>query len=77
MSMFRHFVSVMGQAVDVTSHADGETMAAAGAPSRIHAGCGGQVDNDADFISGDGDEIWWNYRCGKCQETFRDSGEWL
>lgn len=38
----------------------------------IHSGCGGNVIADADFIPGEeGDEIWWNYRCIKCNDTFQ------
>lgn len=45
----------------------------------VHVNCGGIVVEDADCIPGDGDvnEIWWNYRCFKCREIFRDAGEWL
>lgn len=43
----------------------------------LHAGCGGAVIDDADFISGDGDgdEWWWNYRCTRCNETFQTKEE--
>lgn len=43
----------------------------------VHAGCGGIVEPDADFISGDGGEWWWNYRCTKCKETFQTREEFL
>ena len=44
----------------------------------VHDNCGGLVVEDADFIAGDGDadEIWWNYRCQRCKETFRYEDEW-
>ena len=40
-------------------------------PEQIHAGCGGVVIPEADFVSGEGDELWWNYRCTKCGDTFK------
>lgn len=42
---------------------------------RIHVVCGGVVVAESDCITGDGDEIWWNYRCTKCRETFRTVNE--
>ncbi len=44
----------------------------------IHINCGGVVVSDPDFIvGGEGQEGRWSYRCLKCQETFREAGEWL
>lgn len=52
--------------------------AAKASTSRIHTDCGGMVIDDADSLppmEDDDSEIWWNYRCTKCNETFRDVGE--
>lgn len=74
MSNFRRRIA--GVMIDVTSHSDGVPLAthkAAGEPRLpvTHFGCGGRIIADADFvITSDGDEIFWNYRCEKCDETF-------
>jgi len=45
---------------------------------REHYECGGTIIDDADFVAGgDGEEFWWNYRCEKCGETFREPREWM
>lgn len=43
----------------------------------VHGGCGGEIVADADFVSGAGDEYWWNFRCSKCKETFQTLKEAL
>ncbi len=52
-------------------------MAPAKKTETIHAGCGGTVIADSDFVSGEGDEFWWDYRCEKCGETFQTTNEFL
>ena len=80
--MFRKFVNTPDGPVDVTTSYDYADQAPEEPPiSMIHAGCGGAVEYDAHseryYVDCDGDDFSLNYICRKCDDAFRDRGEWL